>query len=211
MAVARYFMAMAQGVARGLLFWRKPPRLDDVTRLSAFCAGQSAFIAQSNLYGYLRTRAGLQHFNLFTDKDFVALLRPARTRLVMVCLEDLTLYGAAAVFERTPNAEKAAALAADIFSMASAQLADDSLSATEYDAIQQAFLAKLPMVDWAARLSPQAFEASTQALIELAPIVDELKSHDTEIVCNSMRFKWMGVRAELAQRLDAPTLLAGLA
>ena len=211
MAVGRCFQAMSASVLRGVLFWRKPPPLDTLARLSAFCAQQSAFVAQTNLYGYLRTRAGLQHYNLFTDKAFMAVLRPARSRLVMLCLEDLILHCAAAVFAAEMEADKCAKLAKSLYESAVAELADDALPAADSQAIQEAFFAKLPMVDWQARLSPQAFEASTQGLIDLAPIVDTLKHYDTEIVTNSMRFKWMGVRAELARRLDAPTLLAGLA
>ena len=207
MTVAQYFMAMA----RGLMFWKKPPIITDVAQLAIFCAQKSAFMAQTNLYGYLRTRAGLQHFNLFNDKKFTALLRPARTKLVLICLEDLTLYAVAAIVDKGADKEQAEKLANITFSQAIDGIADDSLPSDAYQKARNDFAANLPSLDWASLLSPQAFEKSTNALIELAPIVDELKNYDTEIVTNSMRFKWMGVRAELARRLDAPSLLASLA
>lgn len=206
MAVAQYFQAMA----RGLMFWRTPPRIADIGQLATFCAQQSAFMAQTNLYGYLRTRAGLQHFNLFNDKDFAALLRPARTKLVLVCLEDLTLYAAAALVAKGAGTPQAEDLARAVFTQAVESLADDALSADDYQKARADLAAQLATMDWPARVSPEAFEKSTKALIALAPIVDELKTYDTEIVSNSMRFKWMGVRAELARRLDAPSLLASL-
>jgi len=207
MTVAHYFMAMA----RGLMFWKKPPIIKDVAQLAIFCAQKSAFMAQTNLYGYLRTRAGLQHFNLFRDNKFTALLRPARSRLVLMCLEDLTLYAAAALVHGGATKAQAEDLAKAVFNQAMDDLADAALGAAEYQKARDDFAANLELLDWASLLSPQAFEKSTNALIELAPIVDELKNYDTEIVTNSMRFKWMGVRAELARRLDAPSLLASFA
>lgn len=206
MAVAQYFQAMA----RGLMFWRTPPKIADAAGLAAFCAQQSAYMAQVNLYGYLRTRAGLQHFNLFTDKGFTALLKPARAKLVLICLQDLTLYAVAALVDGGASEAQAEKLAAALFTQAVDEIADDSLPSAAYQKARADFTAQLPLMDWTARMSPQAFEKSTKALIALAPIVDELKTYDTEIVTNSMRFKWMGVRAELARRLDAPSLLASL-
>ena len=71
-----YFSAMRQ-----ILFvWRKPSPLTDADALAVFCLQRASYVAQTALYGYLRTRAGLQHFNLFTDKKFTAVLKPARTR-----------------------------------------------------------------------------------------------------------------------------------
>ena len=86
--------------------------LTDADALAAFCLQRASYVAQTTLYGYLRTRAGLQHFNLFTDKKFVAVLKPARTRLVLVCLDDLTVYAAAILPELSAQrrAELAAAL-----------------------------------------------------------------------------------------------------
>ena len=206
MAVAQYFQAMA----RGLMFWRTPPKIADRAALATFCAQQSAFMAQTNLYGYLRTRAGMQHFNLFNDKKFTALLRPARTKLVLICLQDLTLYAAAALVDGGASEAQAEELAAAVFMQVIDEIADDALPSDAYQKARADFAAQLLSLDWPARLSPEAFEKSTKALIELAPIVDELKNYDTEIVTNSMRFKWMGVRAELVRRLDAPSLLASL-
>lgn len=206
MNIIQYFRAMA----RGLMFWRKPPVIGDATALATFCAQQAAYMAQTNLYGYLRTRAGLQHFNLFNDKEFTALLRPARSRLVLICLADLTLYAVAMLVKGGAREAQAEELAAAVFTQAVDMIADKSLPSDDYQAARDDFATALAQLDWAARASGAAFETSTNALIKLAPIVDEVKQYDTEIVTNSMRFKWLGVRAELARRLDAPRLLASL-
>lgn len=168
-------------------------------------------MAQTTLYGYLRTRAGLQHFNLFTDKKFTTLLKPARSRLILVCLDDLAIYAAAIV----PNADKKqrVALADDVFTIGTKALKDE-LPADELAQAHTDFEARCHLIDWAARASPDrgvaAFRKSANALIELAPIVDDLKKYDDEIVTNSMHFKWHGVRAQLRERLNGDALLASL-
>ena len=203
-----YFSAMGNA----FLLWRKPSRLTDADMLAAFCLQQASYVAQTTLYGYLRTRAGLQHFNLFTDKKFVAVLKPARTRLVLVCLDDLTIYAAAMMPEL--SAPRRAELAAALYAQAIADLADRDLPQAELATAQKDFEARSQAIDWATRAAPSksiaAFRKSAEALIELAPIVDDLKKYDDEIVTNSMHFKWHEVRAQLRARLDAHALLASL-
>ena len=139
-----------------------------------------------------------------------ALLRAARSRLVIACLDDLTLFAGALLAEAGVPSDMAAEAAAQMFADGLDDLDDGTLPRPELVSAQQDYEARLPLIDWSARLSPQAFDASSGALIVLAPIVDDLKDYDTDIVTNSMRFKWMGVRAELRRRLDAAAVLASL-
>ena len=203
-----YFSVM--GTA--FLFWRRAPKLTDSGALAAFCLQRASYVAQTTLYGYLRTRAGLQHFNLFTDKKFTALLKPARTRLILVCLDDLVVYAAAILPALTPA--RRAALAVELFAHGIAALQDAALTPQELLSAQADFEARSHLIDWAARAAPDkgvaAFRKSAEALIELAPIVEALKKYDDEIVTNSMHFKWHGVRAQLRERLDGDALLASL-
>ena len=203
-----YFSA----IGKSFLVWRTPSPLTDADALAVFCLQRASYVAQTALYGYLRTRAGLQYFNLFTDKKFTAVLKPARTRLVLVCLDDLVVYTAAILPEL--SAQRRAALAAHLFAHGIAGLPDEALSQEELLGAQSEFEGRSHLIDWAARAAPDkgiaAFCKSAEALIELAPIVDALKKYDDEIVTNSMHFKWHDVRAQLRERLDAHALLASL-
>jgi hypothetical protein len=49
---------------------------------------------------------------------------------------------------------------------------------------------------------------SPSALVEWAPIADELKDYDVDIVKNSMRFKWKRIRDQFETLLDADAVLA---
>ena len=202
----KYFAAMVDS----LKFWAKPAPIDDFASLADFCFAQSAHIAQTTLYGYLRTRAGLQHFNLFTDETFTEMLRPARSRLILVCVDDLALYCVAVIGARTGLAPDAMQqLGVRVMSHAVDVVADADLPEAELRAYLSDFSSRAEHTDWAARARPEhAFARSPQALIELAPIIDMLKELDNDIVVNSMRFKWRGVRAAFVQRLEADTLVA---
>ena len=69
------------------------------------------------------------------------------------------------------------------------------------------FQQRLQFTGWS-DVSPEGtFTRSADALVEWSPVAPELKSNDTEIVENSIRFKWIGVRQELGKRLDAEAVL----
>jgi hypothetical protein len=46
--------------------------------------------------------------------------------------------------------------------------------------------------------------------VRCAPVLDELKQLDEEIVRNSVRFRWQQVRRDFARFLDADVLLDSL-
>ena len=46
------------------------------------------------------------------------------------------------------------------------------------------------------------FSVSSDAFMKWAPVVDEFKELDEEIMRNSMHLRWIGIGRELATRLD---------
>ena len=202
MQVYNYFMAML----RGLMFWRRQKSIETLPALATFCATRAAFIGQSSLYNYLRARAGLQHFNLFNDAAFLAMLRPARTRLVLVCLADLSIFASSLVANSATKSKST--LARILFQQAVAHIDTSDITDKETRQALDDFEAQLANFDWA---TASAFTKSPQALIDLAPVVGVLKELDDEIVQNSMRFKWREIRTELAACLNSKSVLAELA
>ena len=97
--------------------------------------------------------------------------------------------------------------AAQIFAHGCWQLGEADLETGELVRGQTDFEARLSRVDWSAQRGMAGFSKSPQAVIDLAPVIDKVKAYDTEIVMNSMRFKWQGVRAELMQRLQVDEIL----
>jgi len=56
------------------------------------------------------------------------------------------------------------------------------------------------MADWESiATGPAAFQSSSDAVFRWAPIADELKCDDEEIVRNSIHLRWIGVRRDLKE------------
>ena len=63
--------------------------------------------------------------------------------------------------------------------------------------------------DWhSAADGENAFAQSPVDLVRHAPIADELKELDVDIVVNSTRFRWRDIRTQLRERLDPAAVAA---
>jgi hypothetical protein len=68
-----------------------------------------------------------------------------------------------------------------------------------------AFEARARLIDWPGSAEGEnAFGRSPADLIANAPVIEEFKELDAEIVTNSMRFRWRDVRDQLRRRLSGP-------
>jgi hypothetical protein len=189
---------------------RESGPIDSLAGLQDFVATRSAYVAQKTLYGYVRTRMGLRYVSLFEDKNIALSLNIARHYVFAACLSDLTIYALAVSLYGRPiaNAERAA-LAARVYE---AGLSENRTEAPAQFSAQNCiddFRRRLVDVEWrnAAR-QPEIFNASPKALMRWAPIADELKKLDREIVENSVRFSWRPIRDQLQTRLDAEAVAA---
>ena len=82
----------------------------------------------------------------------------------------------------------------------------------EFPGLAQRMRARVELCDWAlVRDDETSFVESPAALIGRAPVIEDLKRLDDEIVRNSMRFRWQEVRRDLRRDLDAPALIASAA
>ena len=71
--------------------------------LARFLDERSSFIAQTSLYGYLQTRAGMRYPELVDDDSFVASINVAKWHLWLDCLSDLAVYAGSRVAHHTPD------------------------------------------------------------------------------------------------------------
>jgi hypothetical protein len=187
------------------LLRRNMTAIATVDHLAEFVSTRSAFIAQKTLYGYLQTRMGLEYPKVFQDPAFVKSLNIAKMNVFAACLSDLTIHGAAQATQAMAIDDAARrSLAHILFDKAMNDNAEHTLS-RDWVQIQKAdFEKRLQETDWSrGALRPENFNRSPRALIKWAPIAPDLKKYDGEIVENSIRFAWVAVRAELANRLDA--------
>ncbi|MEK9661012.1 MAG: hypothetical protein VW644_04650 [Alphaproteobacteria bacterium] len=194
----------------GERFDRSP--LGDAGALARFCRTRAAYVAQTSLYGYLRTRMGTEYRRHFEDDAFAASMRIATAKLFASCLADLAVFTVATAARdgNLPEAE-CVALAAYVYRTAYADGMADVLpdEAPDREAAFAGFDARLAGTDWAAAADGEAaFSGSAADLVRYAPVIDEFKRYDGEIVRNSIRFRWRDVREQARKRIDGAALAA---
>lgn len=190
---------------------RKAP-ITDRDGLLQFLESRASHVAQTSLYGYLRTRAGVRFPNLFDNDDYVKSIDIAKWYVWLACLSDLSIFAGGLVAQRTGAGQ------AEVGRLMSG-VVDAILTATgipegaggEFFPLAERLRARVASCDWAAvRDDETPFSESPGALIGRAPVIDELKSLDDEIVRNSVRFRWQEVRRDLRRDLDAEALIASM-
>ena len=67
-------------------------KINSENDLRIFIKEKSAFVTQSTLYGYLKTRMGLKQYMMFTDDVFVESVNKAKWNIFSEAVTDLTFY-----------------------------------------------------------------------------------------------------------------------
>lgn len=182
--------------------------IDSVDALAGFVATRAAFIAQKTLYGYLRTRIGTRYPEVFAQEAFARSVDVAKMQVFGGCLSDLAVYAARrALAEGNAGEEAHRALARRCMHEGLERNLEQAPAGFDPGEIRGDFETRLAMLDWQAAGQPRtAFVQSPRALLRWAPIAQELKDFDAEIVENSVRFAWLEVVDDLGRRLRAPPI-----
>ena len=174
-----------------------------VVMLSDFMRTRSAYIAQTSLYGYLKTRMGTQYVRIFEDPVFAQSIDVAKWRVFAACLSDLVIFSTATIHAGAGDAEQATPFAAHHYTTIIGNALGEADVGPLVEESVAAFLHRSKDTNWAnAAVGEAAFTHSPPALYHWAPIADELKRYDEEIVKNSIRYRWRDVRDQLRRRLD---------
>jgi len=178
--------------------------------LVEFTETRSKFVSQITLFGYVKTRAGTRYGSLMEDETFANSVDIAKWEIYLACLCDLAAYTAA----RTSHNQSAAqseirALAIHLVDTATNSEDIPAARPQGFDDIRSAFALRAEATIWTADIIGEAaFQGSLSALVKWAPIADELKINDIDIVKNSMRFRWKNVRDQFETLLDADAVFA---
>ena len=195
---------------KALYFWRPETPITTVAQLVAYVETRSKFVAQTTLYGYIKTRAGTRYVALYEDPLFTESVNIAKWEIWLTCLGDMAIY-ATATLGRKAVASPGELEALAIHIVDSVTLAEEIPAERPkgFDDIRQALATRARATAWnQVELGEAPFQNSLAALIEWSPVADELKMRDEGIVRNSMRFKWKKIREQFDQALDAEAVLA---
>ncbi len=211
------YMSRILEIAGGI--WRNLPALllrrrdtspiESVSGLESFVVTRAAFHGQKALYGYVKARMGIRYPAMFEDRNIVASLNLAKMQVFAACLSDLAIYAVAhAGNDRPIGNDERAALALRFYRTGlneNAGEAPPEFSAA--DAIA-AFKQRLAATDWRKALTPENFTESPKAVFRWAPIAENLKKFDREIIGNSVKFAWRDIRELFGKRLNADAVYA---
>jgi hypothetical protein len=177
--------------------------------LARFLDTRASFIAQTSLYGYLRTRMGMRYPELFDDDPFVEGVNVAKWHVWLDCLSDFAVHAGARLAQHAPReAPRVGGLMAALVDGILERTATPPDAGGEFAAHAERVRQRIARTDWlAVGEDAAAFTESPASVVKWAPIIDELKELDEEIVLNSVRFRWQEVRRDFASYLDADAVL----
>ena len=155
--------------------------------LQKFIQQRSAHVTQNTLYGYLKTRMGHKFTLMVDDEVFSQSINLAKWNIYMVALADCTFYTFSyLISEKNLRDNNCKEIYLDIIEREK----KNGLSDDIYLKAKKEFLNRYEKIDFHKYHLNKPFQESCLALYNWAPIADELKILDKEIVLNSMRLKW---------------------
>ena len=186
------------------------PPIATISDYIAYADKQAAFVSQVSLYTYIKTRAGTQWPKLFEDETYLVSMKIARWHIFGASVADLALYlGAMMVKRNAATPDQAIIISEYVISYILENYDQDDIPAKDFKAMMKEGLARCKKADWLDLAEgPNAFQASADALIRWTPIADELKDLDEEIVRNSIHMRWINVRRDIKDTLNADAVLA---
>jgi len=161
-------------------------------------------MAQVSLYGYLKARAGTRYVSLIKDPLFASSMKTARNRIFFACMIDLTLHVIKTIKSRKKhNFQNLDPFARHFFSQALAKAPEEVFESLAREEVILEFETHLSRHNWSGTDdSLESFSESRSALLKWAPVVQEFKIMDEEIVSNSIYFKWLRVCQEFEKLTD---------
>jgi len=155
--------------------------------LQKFIQQRSAHVTQTTLYGYLKTRIGVKYTAMVDDDVFSKSINIAKWNIYMVAIADCTFYTFSyLISEKNLKENDSKEIYLDIIEKEKT----NGLSKEIHSKAKEEFLKRYEKVDFHKYYLENPFRESCLALYNWAPIADELKTLDKEIVLNSMRLKW---------------------
>ena len=175
-------------------------KIKTVEQVKIFIQEQSAQVSQMTLYGYLKTRMGAKHVIMFENKDFLNSINIAKWQIYGASLVDCTFFCFSFLYKeknflKTEQAKKI------FFEILDAEKGN-GMNIDAYDSAINEFNSRFSKINWGTHYSSSPFEYSSNALYNWAPIADELKKLDKQIVLNSMILKWNNIQKDFKNLVD---------
>ncbi|MGE4634628.1 MAG: hypothetical protein AAEI92_04660 [Arenicellales bacterium] len=190
---------------------RKLEPILNTDRLGEFIDSRSSLVAQTSLYGYIKTRAGTRFPDLFENEEFLRSINIAKWQIWTACVSDLAVFAGGLLYRELPDADRVRQVLRQAIDPLLVRTAQPSEAGEDFSAALERLNIRIAGAAFTdAATLENAFTVSPDALVYWAPIVDELKSLDESIVRNSIRFRWQAPRRELREALHSARVFDSL-
>ncbi len=175
-------------------------KIKNLDHLEEFIQTKSAWVTQVTLYNYLKTRMGTRYVLHFENDVFMGSVNLAKWNIYSVSLQDLTFFTFSYLnvnfnFQEISKAK-------EIFN----KILDDEISNKMpldiIEAARKSFDERLEKINWNEYYQDFPFNPSALSLYKWAPIAEELKTLDRQIVLNSMILKWDIIKKEFVSLIQ---------
>ena len=179
---------------------QKNQKINNNDQLINFIEGRSAWITQVTLLGYLKTRMGTQYVRAFENKELMRSINYAKEKIYLSSIQDLILYSIS--YMKSNNLTDLSEQVTILHSKVIDESKNLPLSQNELFKDIEKFEKRLSSINWINFYKNNPFDESCRALFKWAPIADELKQYDEEIVLNSMALKWNNVVSDFKKLIN---------
>jgi len=125
---------------------------------------------------------------------------------------DLAQFLAARVFINGGIKEnQAKQLADEICQIVLTNTEQEDVPVSAFDDVRKAIHLTAQDIDWSdAATTANTFQSSADAFMRWAPMADEFKEQDEEIMRNSIHMRWIGIRRDVKETLEAASIIREL-
>ena len=170
------------------------------SELVEFIHRNASFVSQVTLLTYIKARAGTQYPKLFENTEYLDSIEIARSHLYTSCVADLAFYvineHCLNDIKRKPTQFILSNLVDEVFSFAKC---DENIF-KEFDEMKKQCEEQLKVL-WSDAIDHKLFKMSSDTFVRWAPMAEEFKAEDEEIMRNSIHFRWIEVRREVRERI----------
>ena len=186
--------------------------LQKIGEIEEFVTTRAAFVAQKTLYGYVKTRMGTRYPSMFEDDVFAHSINIAKMHVFSACLSDLSVFAVGNALSKLPtNQTLRSHTAANFYRSGLFNNPNDAPAEFSQQEAISSFEMRLFDLDWETQAIDRAiFTESPKALYRWAPIADNLKKQDADIILNSINFTWSEIRQRYLRRLDVDAVCASI-
>ena len=175
-------------------------KIENFDDLRNFISNKSAFVSQFTLYGYLRTRmGGINFYKSLNDLAFETSVNIARWNIYLVSVQDLLLFTFSYIYNKQDR--NIITNANSFFKKILEEQQHFGLEVELKNKSIKEFDERIKKVNWHMSYKQRPFEKSCEALFVWAPISDQLKDLDKEIVINSMDVQWQNIMIDFVKLL----------